>query len=326
MLMLTFASLGAEPRFEYPEAMTVYDTKQVRIQVAPPRTLLIEAPKGRVVYRGDRDDVGVGAYMVSIHREDEPGAFPRAAPGDLLIRLEAKKETLLGPFAPDTGFAIDRALRHAQADLLFASPEFSIYGLPLEELLIVDETLMGSAANVDLLTLTRVEAKPWDASRRGFGSRANEVFASRKLEGASTLVFESRGELPFLFGPIRQPLAEKLAARITAWMARRPIPDGVVTVTEAALSERPRDFHRRRVQVEGVWRRGYEHSEFADAWLDASLVPGGRQMQERSSARRVRITGVWIAPVSGGRFGHRGAFGQKLLAESIEDLEGDGGR
>lgn len=88
----------------------------------------------------------------------------------------------------------------------------------------------------------------------------------------------------------------------------------------------PLDYDGRRITAEGLLTSGFEHSNFAGAWVESSH---GWRERHPEWARRfheyegfVRITGLWRANAEerDGGFGHFGLRNRCLLAECIDEI------
>jgi hypothetical protein len=101
--------------------------------------------------------------------------------------------------------------------------------------------------------------------------------------------------------------------------AEEPIP--VASVADL-LAQRER-FDRRRIVIEGTWRRGFEISDLdGEIWVNAggAEVVGTPKKKEGSGfGNRVRLTGLLFAR-PGSRYGHMGGAAMSLLASKVEYL------
>lgn len=92
------------------------------------------------------------------------------------------------------------------------------------------------------------------------------------------------------------------------------------------LLRRPLDYDGRRITTEGLLTFGFEHSNFAGAWMKPPYGWIERHPERIRSYHTyealVRVTGVWRANADeqNGGFGHFGLRSRCLFAEHIEEI------
>lgn len=295
----------------YTTAFTLLRAPSALVRVEPPDVVIVEQPFARQFRCSEVRECS--PMLVRVYRERHDAAYVAPNDEDIVIRfrLDGSDAEVLGPYVWRDGMALAQAINLARRELLFAVPGFSVATSADGASLVIDTASSVGRTAVPVPTANLVELAMRDDDRI---SVRHAIATQLAPSSPRWLELRFAGDPSWLLGPFSASDAATLALAFRGWRAEHPRDAEPTDVDVNELVANPAAWHARRIRSVGEWHFRFEHSRFANVWLQ----PPERRVGY--GTHRVRVVGTWIYPDANARdgYGHLGCWPGELRAETLE--------